>query len=150
MSSGSSSMSAAAAEAAITTRAMNVRTTPDFKTVCASPIFAETTSSLSPNVPSMSSLASKIYLPTSRPTSESFDGMLTDQALVDNGDGPVDGSLNSTPRNRWNTDNGASRRLTFPVRDGVVLAPFRLNHNLAVSNHVFMLRESVYHTLMMR
>ncbi|BFZ03808.1 hypothetical protein BsWGS_06847 [Bradybaena similaris] len=41
-------------------------------------------------------------------------------------------------------------RLTFPVRDGVVLAPFRLEHNLAVSNHVFQLRETVYNTLMYR
>ncbi|XP_006269423.2 zinc finger MIZ domain-containing protein 2 isoform X2 [Alligator mississippiensis] len=41
-------------------------------------------------------------------------------------------------------------RLTFPVRDGVVLEPFRLQHNLAVSNHVFQLRDSVYKTLMMR
>ncbi|CAD5124552.1 DgyrCDS12827 [Dimorphilus gyrociliatus] len=41
-------------------------------------------------------------------------------------------------------------RLTFPVRDGVVLPPFRLEHNLAVSNHVFHLRESVYNTLMWR
>ena len=41
-------------------------------------------------------------------------------------------------------------RLTFPVRDGVVLSPFRLEHNLAVSNHVFPLRESVYQTLMWR
>ncbi|MEQ2314240.1 hypothetical protein AMECASPLE_010142 [Ameca splendens] len=41
-------------------------------------------------------------------------------------------------------------RLTFPVRDGVVLEPFRLEHNLAVSNHVFQLRESVYKTLIMR
>ncbi|XP_018410213.1 PREDICTED: zinc finger MIZ domain-containing protein 2 isoform X1 [Nanorana parkeri] len=41
-------------------------------------------------------------------------------------------------------------RLTFPVRDGIVLEPFRLQHNLAVSNHVFHLRESVYKTLMMR
>lgn len=41
-------------------------------------------------------------------------------------------------------------RLTFPVRDGVVLEPFRLEHNLAVSNHVFQLRESVYKTLVMR
>ncbi|XP_006810982.1 zinc finger MIZ domain-containing protein 2-like, partial [Neolamprologus brichardi] len=40
-------------------------------------------------------------------------------------------------------------RLTFPVRDGVVLEPFRLEHNLAVSNHVFQLRESVYKTLIM-
>uniref|UniRef100_A0A3Q3E034 Zinc finger MIZ-type containing 2 n=1 Tax=Labrus bergylta TaxID=56723 RepID=A0A3Q3E034_9LABR len=37
-------------------------------------------------------------------------------------------------------------RLTFPVRDGVVLEPFRLEHNLAVSNHVFQLRDSVYKT----
>lgn len=41
-------------------------------------------------------------------------------------------------------------RLTFPVRDGVVLPPFRLEHNLAVSNHVFQLRDSVYQTLMWR
>lgn len=41
-------------------------------------------------------------------------------------------------------------RLTFPVRDGVVLEPFRLEHNLAVSNHAFQLRETVYKTLMMR
>nr|XP_061835986.1 zinc finger MIZ domain-containing protein 2-like [Nerophis lumbriciformis]XP_061835987.1 zinc finger MIZ domain-containing protein 2-like [Nerophis lumbriciformis] len=41
-------------------------------------------------------------------------------------------------------------RLTFPVRDGVVLEPFRLEHNLAVSNHVFQLKESVYKTLIMR
>ncbi|KAM4634984.1 zinc finger MIZ domain-containing protein 2 isoform 3-T3 [Polymixia lowei] len=36
------------------------------------------------------------------------------------------------------------------VRDGVVLEPFRLEHNLAVSNHAFQLRDSVYKTLMMR
>ncbi|XP_041088186.1 zinc finger MIZ domain-containing protein 2-like isoform X5 [Polyodon spathula] len=41
-------------------------------------------------------------------------------------------------------------RLTFPVRDGVVLEPFRLEHNLAVSNHVFQLRDSVYKTLTLR
>ncbi|ESN89880.1 hypothetical protein HELRODRAFT_194781 [Helobdella robusta] len=41
-------------------------------------------------------------------------------------------------------------RLTFPVKDGVVLAPFRLEHNLNVSNHVFHLRDSVYQTLIMR
>ena len=41
-------------------------------------------------------------------------------------------------------------RLTFPVRDGVVLPPFRLEHNLAVSNHVFHLRDSVYSTLTWR
>ncbi|KAG9341008.1 hypothetical protein JZ751_019761, partial [Albula glossodonta] len=41
-------------------------------------------------------------------------------------------------------------RLTFPVRDGVVLEPFRLEHNLAVSNHVFHLRPSVHQTLTWR
>uniref|UniRef100_A0A8B9HM59 Zinc finger MIZ-type containing 1 n=1 Tax=Astyanax mexicanus TaxID=7994 RepID=A0A8B9HM59_ASTMX len=41
-------------------------------------------------------------------------------------------------------------RLTFPVRDGVVLEPFRLEHNLAVSNHIFHLRPSVHQTLMWR
>ena len=44
----------------------------------------------------------------------------------------------------------AEARLTFPVRDGVVLPPFRLEHNLAVSNHVFQLRESVYQALCTR
>ncbi|CAD7081686.1 unnamed protein product [Hermetia illucens] len=41
-------------------------------------------------------------------------------------------------------------RLTFPVRDGIILAPFRLEHNLAVSNHVFQLKPTVYSTLMTR
>ncbi|XP_072410436.1 zinc finger MIZ domain-containing protein 1-like isoform X1 [Chiloscyllium punctatum] len=41
-------------------------------------------------------------------------------------------------------------RLTFPVRDGVVLEPFRLEHNLAVSNHIFYLRHSVIQTLTWR
>uniref|UniRef100_A0A8C2GL52 Zinc finger, MIZ-type containing 1b n=1 Tax=Cyprinus carpio TaxID=7962 RepID=A0A8C2GL52_CYPCA len=41
-------------------------------------------------------------------------------------------------------------RLTFPVRDGVVLEPFRLEHNLAVSNHIFHLRPTVHQTLMWR
>lgn len=31
-----------------------------------------------------------------------------------------------------------------------MLEPFRLEHNLAVSNHAFQLRDSVYKTLMMR
>ena len=41
-------------------------------------------------------------------------------------------------------------RLTFPVREGTILAPFRLEHNLAVSNHVFVLKPQVYQTLMWR
>uniref|UniRef100_A0A8C1LFK6 Zinc finger, MIZ-type containing 1b n=1 Tax=Cyprinus carpio TaxID=7962 RepID=A0A8C1LFK6_CYPCA len=41
-------------------------------------------------------------------------------------------------------------RLMFPVRDGVVLEPFRLEHNLAVSNHIFHLRPTVHQTLMWR
>ncbi|XP_049320440.1 zinc finger MIZ domain-containing protein 1 isoform X1 [Astyanax mexicanus] len=45
---------------------------------------------------------------------------------------------------------GEELRLTFPVRDGVVLEPFRLEHNLAVSNHIFHLRPSVHQTLMWR
>jgi len=46
--------------------------------------------------------------------------------------------------------SSSEARLTFPVRDGVVLPPFRLEHNLAVSNHVFHLRESVYQALVTR
>lgn len=41
-------------------------------------------------------------------------------------------------------------RLTFPVRDGIILPPFRLEHNLAVSNHVFQLKPTVYNTLQNR
>jgi len=41
-------------------------------------------------------------------------------------------------------------RLTFPVRDGILLPPFRLEHNLAVSNHVFHLKPQVHQTLMWR
>lgn len=41
-------------------------------------------------------------------------------------------------------------RLTFPVRDGIILPPFRLEHNLAVSNHVFQLKPTVHNTLLCR
>ncbi|XP_016326460.1 zinc finger MIZ domain-containing protein 1-like isoform X1 [Sinocyclocheilus anshuiensis] len=41
-------------------------------------------------------------------------------------------------------------RLMFPVRDGVVLEPFRLEHNLAVSNHIFHLQPTVHQMLMWR
>ncbi|XP_016965659.1 zinc finger MIZ domain-containing protein 2 isoform X3 [Drosophila biarmipes] len=47
-------------------------------------------------------------------------------------------------------DNSEEMRLTFPVRDGIILAPFRLLHNLSVSNHVFHLKQNVYNTLMCR
>ncbi|KAJ8400088.1 hypothetical protein AAFF_G00401270 [Aldrovandia affinis] len=57
-------------------------------------------------------------------------------------------NINSLPPPTGNPSDDL--RLTFPVRDGVVLEPFRLEHNLAVSNHVFQLRDSVYKTLMMR
>ena len=56
--------------------------------------------------------------------------------------GGSSGEVGATP--------AAEARLTFPVRDGVVLPPFRLEHNLAVSNHVFQLRESVYQALVTR
>lgn len=56
---------------------------------------------------------------------------------------------------RWNELKfnfllGEELRLTFPVRDGIILPPFRLEHNLAVSNHVFQLKPTVYNTLMCR
>ncbi|XP_025898175.1 zinc finger MIZ domain-containing protein 2 [Nothoprocta perdicaria] len=59
-------------------------------------------------------------------------------------------SINSLHPSPSGAPAGEELRLTFPVRDGVVLEPFRLQHNLAVSNHVFQLRDSVYKTLMMR
>ncbi|XP_014649122.1 PREDICTED: zinc finger MIZ domain-containing protein 2 isoform X4 [Ceratotherium simum simum] len=60
---------------------------------------------------------------------------------------PSVSSLHSSPLGSGPCDE---LRLTFPVRDGVVLEPFRLQHNLAVSNHAFQLRDSVYKTLMLR
>lgn len=36
------------------------------------------------------------------------------------------------------------------MRDGIILPPFRLEHNLAVSNHVFQLKTTVHQTLMWR
>ena len=48
------------------------------------------------------------------------------------------------------TDVGGQSRLTFPVNDGVVLSPFRLEHNLSVSNHVFYLKDSVQRSLTQR
>ncbi|XP_063304617.1 zinc finger MIZ domain-containing protein 2 isoform X1 [Pelobates fuscus] len=59
---------------------------------------------------------------------------------------PAHNTLHPSPTGASNDE----LRLTFPVRDGIVLEPFRLQHNLAVSNHVYHLRESVYKTLMMR
>ncbi|XP_064544638.1 zinc finger MIZ domain-containing protein 1 isoform X4 [Drosophila montana] len=47
-------------------------------------------------------------------------------------------------------DSSEEMRLTFPVRDGIILPPFRLLHNLSVSNHVFHLKQNVYNTLMCR
>ncbi|ESO89035.1 hypothetical protein LOTGIDRAFT_105887 [Lottia gigantea] len=58
--------------------------------------------------------------------------------------------MQSKQRQQGQYPNEDELRLTFPVRDGVVLAPFRLEHNLAVSNHAFHLRDSVYQTLMWR
>ncbi|XP_051529548.1 zinc finger MIZ domain-containing protein 1-like [Myxocyprinus asiaticus] len=57
-------------------------------------------------------------------------------------------NINALPPPPGNSND--ELRLTFPVRDGVVLEPFRLEHNLAVSNHVFQLRPTVHQTLMWR
>ena len=45
---------------------------------------------------------------------------------------------------------GGEPRLAFVVRDGLILAPFRLEHNLAISNLVFVMRNSVYQQVMSR
>jgi len=91
---------------------------------------------------------------------QSFDGQST-AAPVESVPGtaaPVHGELARKPGSaqsggssaELNATPAAEARLTFPVRDGVVLPPFRLEHNLAVSNHVFHLRESVYQALVTR
>ncbi|XP_072310349.1 zinc finger MIZ domain-containing protein 2 isoform X1 [Eucyclogobius newberryi] len=63
---------------------------------------------------------------------------------------PQDTKPNITPQQLSTGNPSDDLRLTFPVRDGIVLDPFRLEHNLAVSNHAFQLRDSVYKTLMLR
>ena len=60
------------------------------------------------------------------------------------------GSRNLGPPPSSSSAKHAEMRLTFPVREGTILAPFRLEHNLAVSNHVFVLKPQVYQTLMWR
>ena len=62
----------------------------------------------------------------------------------------VGGAGGMAPTPVLKDESGDNLRLTFPVRDGVVLPPFRLEHNYSVSNHVFHLRESVFQTLMWR
>lgn len=56
----------------------------------------------------------------------------------------------SSPLIRSSVPEDDELRLTFPVRDGIILPPFRLEHNLAVSNHVFQLKPTVHQTLMWR
>lgn len=60
--------------------------------------------------------------------------------------------MGGSPKPKIMTPHGlsAETRLTFPVRDGVILAPFRLEHNLAVSNHAFHLKPQVHQTLLWR
>lgn len=58
--------------------------------------------------------------------------------------------ISPTPDVKPNIVHSEELRLTFPVRDGIILPPFRLEHNLAVSNHVFQLKPTVYNTLMCR
>ena len=41
-------------------------------------------------------------------------------------------------------------RLTFPIRDGVLLRPFQLEHGKNLSEHLFQLRDSVHGTLIQR
>ncbi|XP_070495304.1 zinc finger MIZ domain-containing protein 2 isoform X1 [Chironomus tepperi] len=58
--------------------------------------------------------------------------------------------ISPNPDVKPNIVHSEELRLTFPVRDGIILPPFRLEHNLAVSNHVFQLKPTVYNTLMCR
>lgn len=50
----------------------------------------------------------------------------------------------------WFSIDNEEMRMTFPVRDGIVLEPFRLEHNRSVSTHAFHLRPQAYQTLMWR
>ena len=63
---------------------------------------------------------------------------------------PPEAMKKMTPGQGLGSGGGGEVRLTFPVKDGVILAPFRLEHNLAVSYHVFHLKPQLYQTLMWR
>jgi hypothetical protein len=41
-------------------------------------------------------------------------------------------------------------RLALVARDGLIMAPFRLEHNLAISNLVFVINRSIYQHIMTR
>jgi hypothetical protein len=45
---------------------------------------------------------------------------------------------------------GIEPRLTFVMRDGLILAPFRLEHNLSISNLIFVIRNNIYQQLISR
>ena len=53
------------------------------------------------------------------------------------------GSTSSDTKPNYSLAAKEEVRLTFPVQEGVLLHPFRLEHNLAVSNHVFHLKPQV-------
>ncbi len=108
-----------------------------------------------------------IGIPFASPASDASSGIAASPkpALINKGSSPSSSSSGvssgtptaggpaSSPKNS-SLDNSPKlspeARLTFPVRDGTVLAPFRLEHNLAVSNHVFHLKPQLYQTLAWR
>ena len=65
--------------------------------------------------------------------------------------GDVKPNMADLKPNMMKSEPGAEElRLTFAVKDGVLMAPFRLEHNLAVTTHQFVMKDSVYHTLSTR
>lgn len=98
-----------------------------------SPVPGNPTPPLTPNGPC-------VGVPFASPAS-SNDGM-GGSASCSMGGAPL--NADTKPKIPTPADSGSDFRLTFPVRDGVILSPFRLEHNLAVSNHVFHLKSQVY------
>lgn len=60
------------------------------------------------------------------------------------------GTVQKYPPAGLTHEEGPEPRFTFGVKDGTILFPFRLEHNLSVSNHQFNLKPAVYDTLMNR
>ena len=110
-----------------------------------SPVPGNPTPPLTPNGP-----VGGVGVPFASPASDHGHSPLACGAGVGPGGPSMDGVVRPPPPGAVPSSKHQEMRLTFPVKDGVILAPFRLEHNLAVSNHVFHLKPQVYQTLMWR
>ena len=114
-----------------------------------SPVPGNPTPPLTPNGGS----ASSVGLPFASPASDHLGSpMMLDQKHGPAGNTPSKppGLATAMTTPMTTPTSMGEVRLTFPVRDGMILQPFRLEHNLTVSNHEFHLKPAVYQSLAWR